>query len=270
MADLTKYIPTELACARRVHAALEADAKCRTHLGLSACGHKCPRFLWYQHQGRGPEAVKPDGRTLDLFGLGNVIEDVVIASLRKAGYTVEGEQAEVVFQFESITLRGHIDGIITGLEESKKPHLLEVKSSNAKRFKELQKLASYQDWDEKYKFQVQAYMLGLALDRCLVVVYCKDNSERYYERIRLDKSWIVPRMETVFRNISLPCEPERACPNADFFEAKWCGFREICFEDPAIAKHRRAASEAAKVLAGALAAGVDVAEILKKHGVTHA
>jgi hypothetical protein len=60
---------------------------------------------------------------------------------------------------------------------------LEVKSANDKRFKELVKLESYEEWSETYRWQIHAYMGALGLEMCMVVVVNKNTNEVYEEII---------------------------------------------------------------------------------------
>lgn len=199
----------------------------RTHLGLSQCGHECPKYLWLKNHGF--KEPSPDGRVLRLFELGNSVEEIVVADLLKTGYIVTDQQEPVEFNWGDSVLTGHTDGRIEGLEVSGKVHLLEIKSCNDKRFKLLQK-QGYCEWSEMYKFQIMAYMLGLNLDRCLVVVYNKNTSELYTERIELDKQWTIDKLEYVFGVITRGTPPDGICHSATFWKSKFCGFRNICFK----------------------------------------
>jgi len=199
----------------------------RDYLGLSECGHECKRYLYYRHHGHTPSPI--DGRVLRLFQLGNLIEDQAIVDLRSAGFTLTDNQKEVTFEHNGITLRGHVDGIITGLVESSKPHLWECKSANDKSFKKLLKCRSYKEWSTKYYAQIQVYMLGLKLDRALVWVEAKNDSSVYTERVRLDKEYAVNLLQDVFEAISKLNPPERACPQQSWYMAKWCDFNEVCW-----------------------------------------
>lgn len=207
----------------------EAEYTPRSRLGLSEIGHKCKRYLWYKYHSIASDKV-PDGRVLRLFKLGNIIEDAVIDDLKAAGFNVFGSQEEIEFNSGGVNLIGHIDGKITGLKQSSKTHLLEIKTSNDKRFKQLLKLRSYEKWDEKYKAQIHSYMLGSGLERCLVAVYNKNNSDLYTERIPLNKGYISILLEKVFKAISQEDLPGRSCPKIDWYEAKWCDYYERCFD----------------------------------------
>jgi len=206
----------------------EARRSQRRRLGLSEAGHKCGRFLWYKHHGYDEPEI--DGRILRLFRLGDILEDQTIADLRGAGFNVHSQQAPVKIEYDGITLNGSIDGIIEGLIEAPvTPHLFEHKTASKKKYDELVK-KGYRKWNETYFWQTQFYMIGLGLKRAAAFVYCKDDSRLYMERIYLDRDATVDRLQDVFRVISMETEPERACPRADWFEAKMCGFYEECFQ----------------------------------------
>lgn len=207
----------------------EASNKPRTRLGLSQCGNPCSRYLWYCHMGYPQSGTI--GRVLRLFQLGNILEDQTIADLREAGFNIHSQQKQVVINYNGETLTGSIDGIIEGLIEApSNPHLFEHKTASLKKYNELIKKGSYRSWNEQYYWQVQFYMLGLKLNRAAVFVYCKDDSRLYMERINLDKDAAIDKLQDVFVAISRKAQPDRTCPNASWFEAKWCSFYKECFK----------------------------------------
>ena len=226
MVDLTDILDRG-SPGQAVEAWYEANLEPRLYLGLSECGHECKRYLYYRHNGYTPSPI--DGRVLRLFQMGNLIEDQAIEDLTKAGFTLTDNQKEVTFEHNGITLRGHVDGVITGLLESSKPHLWECKSANDKSFKKLQKCKSYKEWSSKYYAQVQVYMLGLKLDRALVWVESKNDSQVYTERVRIDTEYAVNLLQDVFEAISQESPPERKCPSQSWYAAKWCDFADVCW-----------------------------------------
>jgi CRISPR/Cas system-associated exonuclease Cas4 (RecB family) len=225
MTNIAEIMETSI---QRVDDSYEKKNVVRTRLGLSQCGHKCPRYLWLCHHGYTGE--QPDGRVLRLFQLGNVLEDQTKADLLSAGFNIHSGQAPVEFTMDGITLTGSIDGIIEGLVEAPKtPHLWEHKTCSKKKYNELIKKGSYRAWNEGYYWQVQAYMLGLKLTRAAVFVYCKDDSTLYMERIPLDKEATINKLQDVFTAIRGDM-PEGTCPpgRLDFWERKFCNFGEVC------------------------------------------
>ena len=208
--------------------AYEDARRDRGRLGLSQAGHRCPRLLWYLHHG--VPAEQPEGRVLRLFALGDAVEDLIIGDLCMAGCQVYHQQQEVEFTQGDVKLIGHIDGKVIGLKEAPKtPHLLECKSASKKKFEALVKCGDYREWNEVYWWQVQFYMLGLGLHRAAVFVYCKDDSRLYMDRIPLDRQAAVEKLQRVFEAVSSPIEPERACPRADDWQAKWCEYHGCCW-----------------------------------------
>ena len=228
MSNIAEII-NEISTTKAVDLWYEANRLQRRRLGLSQAGHKCGRLLWYKH--RGYDEPDIEGRTLRLFKLGEVLEDQTISDLRDCGFNVHSQQAPVKIEYEGITLTGSIDGIIEGLIEAPKtPHLFEHKTASLKKYNELVK-KGYREWNETYYWQLQFYMIGLGLKRAAAFVYCKDDSRLYMERIPLDMDATIDRLQDVFNAISSDTEPERACPRKDWFEAKWCPFYEVCFND---------------------------------------
>ncbi len=230
MADLTKIINMNYLTEAIDHE-YERRNVSRSYLGLSTCGHPCHRYLWYTHYGYKQTPIK--GRILRLFQLGNIVEEQSRKDFMNAGFSMCSEQKEVSFEYtidkKMYKLVGHIDGIVAGLKESEKPHLWECKTCNQAGFNKLTKLNSYEQWNGKYKFQIHAYMLGLEIDRCLVTVYNKNDSNLYQERIKLDKDWIIKKLQVVFESIALSKPPERKCPRADWWEARFCDYKKICW-----------------------------------------
>lgn len=165
-----------------------------------------------------------------LFALGDAIERLVIGDLCMAGCQVYHQQQEVEFSQGEVRLVGHIDGKVIGLAEAPKtPHLFECKSAKLKKFEALLKLSDYRAWNEVYFWQVQFYMLGLGLHRAAVFVYCKDDSRLYMERIKLERQATIERLQRVFEAVTSPIEPERVCPRADDWQAKWCPYHDRCW-----------------------------------------
>jgi len=199
----------------------------RRRLGISQIGHKCRRYLWYKHHGYDESAIP--GRVLRLFQLGNIIEDHIAEDLAKAGVIVGKRQYPVEFTLGGITLSGSIDGVVEGLIESSKPHVWECKTVGSKYWSKLKK-NGYEQYNEQYKAQIHAYMLGTGLKRAFVTAYNKDTSELYQERIKLNREWIVDKLADVFNVICQESIPERECPRADWYEAKWCCFYGECFK----------------------------------------
>lgn len=193
--------------------------KPRRYLGMSELGHNCSRYLWLKVHKAPPE--KFTARMLRLFDMGHLIEKRVIRDLKKAGFHVSGTQAK--FKDLNGELKGHCDGIIEGLPESKKPHILEIKSANGKNFKEFVKegIAGH-SLGSKYLSQVQLYMHYAKLDRALFIVECKETSARHQERIRYDKTEALKLVEKAKAIIEAKTPPRGISDRPDWFACKFC------------------------------------------------
>ncbi len=152
-----------------------------------------PRETWLKFRWCLPDKIPPF--LYLLFNLGNIIEDEVVRVLRLSGFEVHNEQGGEQFGFSAVSghYRGRVDGVIRGIPESDAWHLLEVKSMADKYFNILLK-EGVEKSNPKYYGQCQVYMHHANLARCLVVVYNKNNSNLYFERIPVDPTF-GPAME---------------------------------------------------------------------------
>jgi hypothetical protein len=154
-----------------------------------------------------------------IFELGHAIEIEVVKWLELAGYTIEGRQ--LAFSACADMLRGHCDGIIHGV--TSRPHLLEIKSASKSSFDKF--VAHGVASEPKYAAQLQLYM-GLGnLERALFVVYCKDNSDIYAERVHFNR----PEFERLLLKAeSIITANEMPEPVEDYFSCRFCDFSPIC------------------------------------------
>ena len=186
---------------------------------MSSIGGACDRALWLSFRGF-PENPT-DGRMIMLFRFGDRIEEEVIQWLNAAGYRVEGQQDE--FSDFDGHFRGHCDGIVHGV--TSRPHILEVKSANANRFKAF-KMAGIEKTSNTYFAQAQCYMGYSGLDRTLFVVQDKNTSEIYTERIRFSKlifDELRERAKAIIYSDDIPslrAEHDMAC--------RWCSQSMSC------------------------------------------
>lgn len=223
---------------RRIHRArVEASAKRDAlhggkRLALSQIG-QCERNLWASINDV-PEDSTTEPRILELFALGNTIEDHIVRALRDAGYGVEdrdpatGEQFRVVMFGAKAT--GRIDGVVTIPSDGRRV-LLEAKSSARKKFDELEAVGSYEDWNQAYYDQIQIYMGEMRLEECLVIVYCKDDSRIWAEYVRLDVrryQSLAAKVDRIVHAETLPPRPKEATARGSKF-CQWCSRAEWCW-----------------------------------------
>jgi len=203
--------------------------KKRSYLGASELGYPCDRRVWYSyHMPEKREAIPP--RVKRIFDMGHMIEEYVLDLLKDAGIIVWGEKPDgTQFGFKDDEIRGHADGIVKGIPESDQPHLLEIKSMNKSNFAKCEKRGIESEFYH-YFIQMQIYMLKLELKNGLFISYCKDNSELYTERIKLDKMkaefYLKRGKELVIENKT----PDRKFKSSAYFECKFCPFKEECWK----------------------------------------
>lgn len=203
------------------------ESKSRDYIGGSVLGEECSAKMWWSYHH--PKPIT-DARVNRIFRLGNIIEDEVIELLRMAGLTVytemdNGDQ----FGFVDGVVAGHIDGVVTGLPESTKPHLLEIKSAKSTRFKEFEK-KGYK-CDSKYWTQIQVYMRKMNLDKALVVIYNKDTSELLFLRYDLEKRFADSKISRGKAIAEMQEPPMRIATKPTFYKCKWCDYSEECWRE---------------------------------------
>jgi len=223
------YGDNDATSAKAIDAYLESTQTYRDWLGLSAIGHKCPRYMWYQARGMQNQTEPKQARLLRTFAFGNAIEDLLALWLKGAGFELTCQQWKVKFTRGDSVLQGSIDGKISGLLEAPATtHLWECKSMKNASFNKLLK-SGYEAYDEKYRTQIHCYAHGLGLSRIYVTVLNKDTSQIYTERIRTDAEFAESQLNRAFDIVELKHPPDGSCPNSSWYEAKWCDYREFCF-----------------------------------------
>ena len=200
----------------------EAGRKPRAYLGMSEIGDECGRRLWIKFHTGAREVFKP--RLLRLFETGKLLEKQIIKDLRGAGFIVSGRQ--MTFKDFKGKFKGHCDGIISEIPESKKEHVLEIKTCNAKNFVKFQKggIAAHEIYGAKYVAQAQCYMGYANLDRALFIIENKDTSDRYQERLRFDKKLFQTIQEKARRIIDAKFPPDGISARPEYYKCQWCSF----------------------------------------------
>lgn len=195
----------------------------RPHMGASLLGTKCDRWLWLSFRLAVIEQFK--GRTLRLFRRGQNEEDVVVSDLRAVGFDVSRRQDRVEF---GAHVGGSIDGVVTGVPEAPdKPHVLEIKTHNAKSFDDLEKNGVAKSKTQHF-VQMQVYMEGLGIDRAFYVAICKDNDKIYTERVRLDKTVAKKYIDRGKRLALDDRLPPPISTDPSWYECKMCAGHDFC------------------------------------------
>ena len=199
---------------------LQQKKRQRFYLGMSQIGNSNQRLLWMRWRWLMPDDM--EARVLRLLDLGNVVEDDLIKKLRKIPGAQIFDLASNGKQFETEALGGHVKGHIDGVGQNfpgidtKDPFLLEFKTANDNRFKNLLKLGSYCEWSEEYAAQLHLYMGLFKFTQCIAIVYNKNNSDLYTEIIQYDSSAFDSLIEKAKNILLAETPPDNYIPETDY------------------------------------------------------
>lgn len=203
-------------------------------LSLSGIGD-CSRKLWAGLHGIESEPMS--GHLLATFAMGDAVERLVIELLNRADYQIHRRQERVVIDFgDELLATGRLDGvfIIEHGKFSQEDAVLEIKSANREQFEKCEALG-YDAWRPTYGDTLHAYMGASKLDVAVAVVFCKDNSRIYAEKIRFDAKRyerLCAKAEAVLRAERPVPRPEKA--NGQYSEyCKFCPVSEWCYSSTA-------------------------------------
>jgi len=191
------------------------------YLGMSQIGKPCDRDIWYGF--RGAPSKPKDGRMLQLFNVGDYIEQMQIFWLETAGYKITDRQAS--YKDHNGFFRGHPDGIIHGVTSA--PHVWDAKSVNLKKFSAIKQFGVKHVYPGYY-CQAQMMMHYSGTDRAIYTFVCKDNSEWYAERFyynQTDAQALISRAKRIIVSNEIPPRPFEI----DSFYCQWCDHRQACW-----------------------------------------
>lgn len=198
----------------------------RAHLGGSEIGGECERATWYSF--RWVARSRFDGRTLRLFETGKREEARVHANLRAIGCRVEGLRKQITVSAVGGHAGGSLDGRVRNLPEAPKtPHLLEIKTHNAKSFADLAKKGVKESKPAHYA-QMQWYAGLAGLTRWLYFAACKDDDQIHVERGEFDRAEFDRLLAKAERVVTAAEPPAKLSDDPEFYVCKMCRFRGVC------------------------------------------
>ena len=211
----------------------EANQEARDDLTLrcSSLGKPCDRQLWYAFRWA-VEKEKFSGRTLRIFENGNIRERVILDMLRGAGIDVREIDENTGSQFRvslaSGVLTGSCDGKASNVPDAPKTeHLIEIKTMNDKRWLEWRR-KGVKASDPAYYVQVQLYMHGFDLTRCLFVSENQNTREVEAERIHYDPLFAAQQVDRAARIARADTAPPRISDDPNWFQCRFCPAHSIC------------------------------------------
>lgn len=218
-----------------------ARASPRRYLGLSSLGEECSRKLWYRFRWYKQERFS--AQTLRMFEDGHTQETIAAERLREIPGILLKTHDDAGNQFGvslfNDLIRGHCDGIITGVKEAPAtPHIWEHKSCGDKTWKKLITLIESIDqkevlekWNFTYYAQAVLYMHLFELKRHFMTVSTPGG--RDYVAIRTNAAPKVAKglIEKGKAIIDSKEPPPRAFNKRDYYQCNWCPFQSICWGD---------------------------------------
>lgn len=209
----------------------ESKAIYLARIGASGIGEECVRSIWYDW--RAFHNDTPSGRMLRLFQTGHLQEARIVQDLKDAGLEVWDVDTDTGKQWVYTAASGHFvckpDGVVRGVPGAEKtPHLLEIKTSNANGFKELERHGVMKAKPQHY-YQMHAGMWLARLDRALYVALRKDDEQYYIERVVRDESCIADierKLEQLTMSMS---PPPRIAEKEGDWRCKFCDGKDVCW-----------------------------------------
>lgn len=224
----------------RAAEAMAAAEPPRDYLGASVIGDPCDRKLWYSFTNarRKPFAAA----TLRRFEDGHRTEDLVIERLRRVPgvelWTRQDDGGQIGGKLLDGRFGWHVDGVILGLLQAPKtPHVLEVKCTAEKKFKEfvvlVERLGEKQAlkaWNLVYHAQAVVYMELLDLTRHYTVVASAGGRDMASCRTEADPVYARALLAKAERIVGATAPPARLSERPEFFACKWCDFHATCHQ----------------------------------------
>jgi len=225
----------------RVDAALVAENATRPqrdYLGGSRLGDICSRRLQYEYLKAPRDPLGGfSGKSLRIFALGHLLEDLAIEWLRKAGFDLRtrnrhGEQ----FGFTAAggRVQGHADGVVVaGPDGFAAPALWECKSANAKNWREIAKHGVAKA-KPVYATQIALYQayLGLTETPALFTAINKDTCEIWHELVPFDAALAQSASDKAV-TILRACDAGELLPrhtsDPEHFECRFCAWKARCW-----------------------------------------
>ncbi len=220
----------------------------REYLGGSRVGHACERALQFEFAGAPKdEGADFPGRTLRIFAIGHVLEDLAIKWLRAAGldlYTRKGNDPDgqqFGFSVAGGRIRGHADGIIASAPEALKlgvPALWECKTMNAKNWRETVKSGVavakpiYAAQIALYQAYMDASIPGLASNPALFTAINKDTAELHHELVTFNAELAQRMSDRAVRILRATDAGEllpRLARERGHFECRMCPYANRCW-----------------------------------------
>lgn len=201
----------------------------RDYIGASIIGSACDAYLAFSLRGFPDDPPSP--RLQRIFNMGHLLEDVVIADLKKAGLSIYDRDPRTGRQFGYQLYGGHVACHMDGQVEFPDEEVggLELKSMNDNSWTKF-KNDGVRLSHPSYYAQMQMMMGMSGFRKFLFVAINKDNSSYWAEIVHFDLfqwSYYQERIKNIFLN-----EAKRVSTDPLDWRCKDCFKRTVCWEEP--------------------------------------
>ena len=217
----------------------------RRYLGGSRLGVACERALQFEYVDApvDPGAEFP-GRTLRIFEVGHVLEDLAIRWLRLSGfdlYTRRKDGEQFGFSVADGRIQGHLDGVIANAPSElglSFPMLWECKTMNAKNWRETVAKGVtvskpvYAAQIALYQAYMEGAVPGISACPALFTAINKDTAELHHELVPFDGELaqrISDRAVRILQATDAGDLLPRMTSDPDYFECRFCPWKMRCW-----------------------------------------
>lgn len=231
-----------------VDAALQAERgrqEKRRYLGASRLGIACERALQFEYADAPVDpGAEFSGKTLRVFEVGHVLEDVAIRWLRLAGidlFTRRQDGDQFGFSVADGRLQGHVDGVIAAAPAELGlafPMLWECKTMADKHWRETARKGVavtkpvYAAQMALYQAYMEPTIPGIATHPALFTAINKDTQELWFELVPFDAA-LAQRMSDRAVKVIRATEAGELLPRiateASYYECKYCAWGARCW-----------------------------------------
>ncbi len=217
----------------------------RRYLGASRLGIACERALQYEYVDAPMDnGAELPGRTLKIFEVGHVMEDLAIRWLRLAGfdlYTQKTSGGQFGFSVAGGRIQGHVDGVLNGGPAElgmTYPALWECKTMNDKSWRDTVKHGVskskpiYAAQLAVYQAYMEVAIPGISRNPALFTAINKDSEEIWFEQVAFDGGLAQRMSDRAVRVITATDSREllpRHATTPTHFECKFCPWQDRCW-----------------------------------------
>ena len=222
----------------------------RRYLGASRLGVPCERALQYEYvDAPVDDGSDLPGRTLRIFEVGHVMEDLAIRWLRLAGfdlYTRKQDGEQFGFSVAGGRIQGHVDGVIAGAPVElglSFPMLWECKTMNDKNWRDTAKKGVtvtkpiYAAQMAIYQAYMEPSIPGIASRPALFTAINKDTQELWLELVPFDAA-LAQRMSDRAVKVIQATEAGELLPRVanepSYYECKYCAWARRCWSEQGV------------------------------------